>query len=232
MTSQGLRGLAEEVIGVRGKKVLKYGLLRARTIAGKPPFTGLGGLDKRILEFLPRTTGFFVEAGANDGIDQSNTYYLEQCLGWKGLLIEPVPELARLARRFRRSPVENYALGPPERSGESISFTFSDLTTGVGKSGRPIKWSGLLGPNPTTAAAELRTLSDLLDRHNVRRVDLLSLDVEGFENEVLRGLDLSRHQPELILVETADPVAVLDSLHGRYRVLDKLSHHDFLLRRV
>lgn len=40
-----------------------------------------------------------------------------------------------------------------------------------------------------------RTISELIDDHLTQPVDLLSLDIEGYELKALRGLDLSRHQP-------------------------------------
>ena len=52
-------------------------------------------LDRALARILRKRRGVFVEAGANDGIAQSNTYYLERYLGWRGLLIEPIPELFR-----------------------------------------------------------------------------------------------------------------------------------------
>src|SRR3712207_4024508 len=100
MMSESGKYFAERVIGVRGKKILKFARLRARQFFGYEPFTGLNGLDRRLLSHMP-ATGFFVEAGANDGIDQSNTYYLESRCGWSGILVEPFGPLAELARRFR-----------------------------------------------------------------------------------------------------------------------------------
>ena len=61
----------------------------------------------------PRDRGYFVEAGANDGHLQSNTYYFERFKGWTGVLIEPIPELYnRCVRERPRSRVLNYALVP------------------------------------------------------------------------------------------------------------------------
>ena len=62
----------------------------------------LHDLDRALEALLKdRPPGFFVEAGAFDGYVQSNTYYLERARGWRGLLVEPVPTLARAARRER-----------------------------------------------------------------------------------------------------------------------------------
>ena len=53
-------------------------------------FNGYDGLDKRMLNYINYKNGFYIDCGANDGINQSNTWYFEKKLGWKGLLIEPV----------------------------------------------------------------------------------------------------------------------------------------------
>ena len=42
-----------------------------------------------IQKFLNYSNGLYVEAGANDGITSSNTLFLEQTLGWRGVLVEP-----------------------------------------------------------------------------------------------------------------------------------------------
>ena len=47
-------------------------------------------IDSHLLEiFKNKTSGFFIEAGANDGLNQSNTFLLESVLKWNGLLVEP-----------------------------------------------------------------------------------------------------------------------------------------------
>ena len=57
----------------------------------KSPYSGLNKLDKKIEEYLNYDDGFFVELGANDGVTQSNTLYLEKHRKWKGVLVEPTP---------------------------------------------------------------------------------------------------------------------------------------------
>jgi hypothetical protein len=75
-----------------------------------------------------------------------------------------------------------------------------------------------------------RTLSSLLDERGSPKVDFFSLDVEGYEIPVLQGMDLNRHRPRLILVETKDLHSVLAVLKGCYQPIDQLSHHDHLLQ--
>ena len=84
------------------------------------------------MAYLPKTPGFFIEAGANDGIRQSNTHVLEKKFGWTGLLVEPIPRLAKLCSRYRkRSIVVNAALVPFSESGKFVHLEDVDLMTSM-----------------------------------------------------------------------------------------------------
>ena len=53
-------------------------------------FNALNKLDQKMLDYINYSDGFFIECGANDGVDQSNTWYFEKYLNWNGILIEPL----------------------------------------------------------------------------------------------------------------------------------------------
>ena len=53
-------------------------------------FNALNQLDKKMLDYINFSNGFFIECGANDGVNQSNTWYFEKYLNWHGILIEPL----------------------------------------------------------------------------------------------------------------------------------------------
>lgn len=224
----GFGGILESAIGIRGIKVSKYLRLRAKMALGGEPFTSINQLDRQLLAHLPKH-GYFVEAGGNDGVDQSNTFYLEKRLGWNGLLIEPFEPLSKLSSRFRSAETVAAALGAPADEGSKLQLTFSDLMTSNAytRSGSP-RWGGLMGPNPSTFSAPVRTLSSILDDVRAPPVTLLSLDVEGVELEVLKGIDFTRHRPRFILIETAQPDAVAAALGPSYSMKQKLSQHDYL----
>ena len=68
--------------------------------------------------------------GANDGYDQSNTYYLEAVKGWTGILIEPLPSLfARCVRLRKHSSCFNLACVGPELAGGFVTIVDQDLTS-------------------------------------------------------------------------------------------------------
>jgi hypothetical protein len=60
----------------------------------------LNSLDRKIDKYLPER-GVFIEAGANDGLNQSNTLFLARGRSWKGILVEPVPRLFERCKKNR-----------------------------------------------------------------------------------------------------------------------------------
>jgi FkbM family methyltransferase len=205
------------------------------------------GMHERILAYVGDTSdGFFVEAGAYDGFLESNTYYLERIRGWRGVLIEPVPHQFRETVRARPGAIVfQCALVPFEHRGSAVTMRRGGSMTVVSGSRGSEEadrawiaanpWNQLRGENGTITVPA-RTLTSILDEIEAPEVDFMSLDVEGFEPEVLRGLDLSRHPPRFLLVEIRDMdserlAAVRGMLDDRYVIAEPLSPHDVLFVR-
>jgi FkbM family methyltransferase len=199
--------------------------------------TGAEGIDEKLRGHLDIDGGFFVEAGANDGINFSNTYYLERARGWTGVLVEGVPDLARACARHRTaSKVFNCALVAPDAEGELVKMHYSNLQSIVaGALPYEHVQAGLASQGERTYDVEVpgRTLSSVLDEVQPQRFDLLVLDVEGYEPQVLQGLDLERHRPSFALVEVLDEAtyaAVAAALGSRYEAVERLTPTDVLFR--
>ncbi len=202
----------------------------------------LNNLDDKLAKYLDFENGFFIEAGANDGFNQSNTYFLENSKGWRGLLIEAIPALAEVCQKVRaRSTVIHAALVADQDVTPAVTMRYANLMSLV---------EGSLGGHelteehvrkgleiqhlPSSYSVEVkgRALSSLLDEVAPgREIDFFSLDVEGFEEQVLKGLDLTRHAPRFILVETWKIDEILALLGNRYDMVEELSVHDYLFRR-
>lgn len=204
----------------------------------------LHDLDRKLEPYIGDITdGYFVEAGANDGFEQSNTYHLERFHGWRGLLVEPVPHLHREAAIERPSArVVHAALVAPDFDGTEVSLQYGGLMTVVagskGSSSADEEYVAnafALGlDKPMVVSAPARTLTALLDQSGAPEIDFMSLDLEGYEPAALQGLDLTRHAPRYLLVEVRDEEgrATLAAVLGeRYRFEGQLTPQDALYAR-
>lgn len=149
-----------------------------------------------VAAFFGAGKGYFVEVGANEPRVRSQTWHLEQA-GWTGVLVEPQPDLARELRAMRSAQVFAVACSGPEHEGRTLPLHVAGPLSSLDRSGMAP------GANPERVIeVPIRTLDSVLTEAGApAHFDFLSIDVEGHEIEVLRGFNLARWQPRLILLE-------------------------------
>ena len=149
-----------------------------------------------IAAFFANRRGYFVEVGANDPHARSQTWHLEQA-GWTGVLIEPQPELAGKLRANRSAKVYAVACSSPENAGRTLPLHVAGPLSALNRERMAP------GAEPEQVIqVPVRTLDSILEEAGTHPgFDFLSIDVEGHEIEVLRGFDLARWRPRLILLE-------------------------------
>jgi len=149
-----------------------------------------------VRSFFGGAPGFFVEVGANDPHERSQTDHLEQA-GWRGLLIEPQPDLAEKLRADRSATVFAVACSGPDNAGKTLTLHVAGPLSSLDRA--------RMAPGAVperTISVPIRTLDSILAESAVRPgFDFLSIDVEGHEIEVLRGFDAAHWRPRLILLE-------------------------------
>ncbi len=149
-----------------------------------------------VAAFFGDTKGYFVEVGANDPHARSQTWHLEQA-GWTGLLIEPQPALADQLRAKRSAKVFAVACSSSDNAGHTLPLHVAGPLSSLDRA--------RMAPGARPEAVievPIRTLDSVLKEAGApKRFDFLSIDVEGHEIEVLRGFDIARWQPRLILLE-------------------------------
>lgn len=204
----------------------------------------LNELDIKIKNLFPEGGKFFIEAGFNDGITQSNTYLLEKEYEWKGLLVEPNIKICEKCKINRpNSIVENYALVSSNFDGDFISGDFdhdsghslmssvfhetsSDLPIHINERSHRESVYNIISV-PTI------TLDKLIRKHQIEKIDFVSLDVEGYEIEVLNGIDFSYIRPIYFLLETSNDETMQERVRGymknkNYKFIQPLSGNDDL----
>jgi len=161
---------------------------------------GPQGEQDKVFDYLGKN-GVYVDVGANEPFIGSQTYLLEEN-GWDGLLIEPQPDLADKLRNNRSGTVVECALGQ-DNDPEFMTLYLAGGHTTLLKNELHAQdcYSGEI-------QVPIRTLDNILIEHKITNVDLLSIDVEGFELHVLKGISLEKYRPRLLLLE--DHVLDLD----------------------
>ena len=188
-------------------------------------------------------TGSFVEIGAHDGVHMSNSWFFEHYLGWRGMCVEANPYTYRKLAANRPKCVNVNALVARDTSVGSRQF-LAFYRTNDSKVVRPpshSQWetglSGVLSPDSDktvlrsleaarhfarryglrveSVPLRVERFAHLFALHGFERIDVLSIDVEGFEYAVVSSIDFERVAIRYIVMEAVNPdVGRLLTQHG------------------
>ncbi len=163
--------------------------------------------------------GFYVDVGAADPVEGSMTAWLRERGGWEGLAIDGSPTWEPKWPGVAGAKFLVEVVGA--KNWEHTKF----------KVNRANPWESRIADDGEPTAK--RTLQSIFDEFSVERIDFLSLDVEGHEFDALRGFDLARYWPTVIVSEyrtrmgegqrDAEDYRVRDSLleTGRYELINQ-----------
>ena len=186
---------------------------------------------RRLFEDQP--SGFFVDVGAHHPRRFSNTYLFYRA-GWRGINVEPNPDLTPMFGRERPRDI-TLELGVSDVAGVLTYYRFNDGALNTFDSELAREREGLRGYR-IVGTAELRVarLDEILAQHLPAgtKIDFLSVDVEGHDVHVLRSNDWERFRPRIVLAEalgtsladaSSSPVHVLLERQG-YELFGKTVH--------
>lgn len=160
------------------------------------------GDDIQLKKLINKNTpGVYVDIGCWDPVKASNTYFFH-LRKWKGICVDPNPELKKLYEQYRPSDTFiNCGIGKSDNKLTYYMFKESSMNTFsedfVEKHKKHLEIAG-------KKKVPLRTLKDILD-DNLKendRLDFFDIDVEGLDLEVLKTNDWEKYRPKIVLVES------------------------------
>lgn len=181
--------------------------------------------------FSSQSEGFYVDVGAHHPLRFSNTYRFYK-KGWRGVNIDAMPNSMTEFNRVRSRDINvevpvsadskvlpYYIFNEPALNGFD-----AELAEGRNQANNTYYIE-------RTEYLETRRLSEILDEHlrEGQKIDFLSIDVEGFDLEVLKSNDWQKYRPGMVLVEVfgGSLPAVIDSdinkfmIHRNYELYAK-----------
>jgi FkbM family methyltransferase len=208
------------------KLVEKTGYYSAPALAEIEPLEKYG-LDNRVSRnheeliirdfFHDRRNGVFLDVGANHYRDESNTYFLEQQLGWSGVAIDAIREFGAdyAVHRPRTRYVAMFASDVADATvqffvpnNRLVASSSREFTERYGKAGEARQI-------PTT------TLNAVLDQAGIAKIDLLTMDIELAEPKALAGFDIDRFRPAFVCIEAHPEV--------RQQILEYFARHRYVV---
>ena len=183
--------------------------------------------------FEKQEKGTFLEFGATDGFELSNSCMLEKERGWRGVLAEPDPQWHKALLR-NRPDAKVVLKSIYSKSGEKMRFISSAI--GVLSS---LKKYASVDANSRDRLKDFQeidvdtiSLNDVFESYfNGKSIDYMSVDTEGSEFDILSSFDFVKYHPSVITVEHnySDNQVKLDNLlthNGYYRVFRDLTNFD------
>lgn len=179
------------------------------------------GQDEWVLKLIPKP-GFFVEFGATDGVEKSNSLLLEQN-GWSGIVAEPAKMWRRALENNRNCHIDFNCVS--SITGNTVKFTeageFSTISSYINSDNHSRR-------RQSNNEYEVKTISlgDLLNKYNAPPiVDYLSIDTEGSELDILQPY-FSGANPRKISAITVEHnyTPAKDALHNLLTGLGYFQH--------
>ena len=180
----------------------------------------------------------FLEFGATDGFNLSNSYLLENSFNWKGVLSEPSPQWHdALMKNRKNTKIITKCIW--KKSREKLSFFMSDvgelstLNDFIENDKASIPGNTeLRKKSGKTISVETISLNDVVKEYfNNICPSYISIDTEGSEYEILKSFDLDSYRPKLFTIEhnfTQNERKIDEHLitHGYIRIFRKLTLFD------
>ncbi len=195
-------------------------------------YTSQNGQDEYLdkVVFNRKKNGIFIDIGAYDGIDLSNTYFFEKHRGWSGLCFEPTPNVFKKLISNRNCICVNACVDKEESSKQFINVEGLEVLNGLAYSYDEEHMNRLKQEaeesNKTLNFSRVNTvlLNKVCELNSINNADYCSIDVEGNELEILKSIDFDRLRISVFSIECNYDFNALDHFMFTrgYKMINKL----------
>ena len=178
-----------------------------------------------------KKNGFFVDFGATNGLDLSNSYLLETKFNWNGILAEPAKYWHDELKRNRKVNIDTDCVWV--ETGKELLFNEVDdakLST-IDQFSKHDQYVNLRKKRKQYKVKTI-SLNDLLNKYNAPKlIDYLSIDTEGSELEILKSFNFDKYKFKVITCEhnhndNREKIYKLLSQNGYKRKLTEISNYE------
>ena len=183
--------------------MLKFLKVFLKSFTHKKISYSYGGIDSLILNiFKNQKNGFYLDIGCGHPIKNNNTYLLNK-KGWSGINIDLDEENIDLFNSYRKKDV-NLATAVSDKEGETDLYFYhskSALNT-ISKENADFQKAKV----SSIKKIKTQTINKIIENSPFkdRKIDFLSVDVEGSELAILKNFDFTKYSPKVIVVEYLD----------------------------
>ena len=176
-----------------------YQYVKSMKFLKKRIFYSNWGIDMMADDFFKKQkNGFFIDVGCHQPFLNNNTYTLYK-KGWRGINIDLDFGSIEMFNFFRKEDTNIQVAISNSVEEKNLYFfhnksAINTLSFKEGSKAKEVK-------KVTTS-----TLNKIIENsiYKNREIDFLSIDVEGHEIEVLKGLDFNKYKPKLVVLEFID----------------------------
>ena len=183
--------------------MLKFLKVFIKSLTHKKISYSYGGVDSLILNiFKNQKKGFYLDIGCGHPIKNNNTYLLNK-KGWSGINIDVDEENIELFNSYRRKDI-NLATAVSDKEGETDLYFYhskSALNT-ISKQNADFQKAKV----SSIRKIKTQEINKILENspYKDKKIDFLSIDVEGSELSILKNFDFKKYSPKVIVVEYLD----------------------------
>ena len=183
--------------------MLKFLKVFIKSLTHKKISYSYGGVDSLILNiFKNQKKGFYLDIGCGHPIKNNNTYLLNK-KGWSGINIDLDDENIDLFNSYRKKDV-NIATAVSDKEGEADLYFYhskSALNT-ISKQNAEFQKAKV----SIIRKIKTQTINKIIEnsQYKDKKIDFLSIDVEGSELIILKNFDFKKYSPKVIVVEYLD----------------------------